>query len=57
MQVPSLAPLGVAVSCGVVRRGLDLAWLWHRLAATALIRPLPREPPYALGAALKRLNK
>ena len=31
-----------------------LLWLWHRLAATALIRPLAWEPPYAVGAALKR---
>lgn len=38
------------------RRGLDLAllWLWYRPAAVALIRPLPWEPPYAQGAALKR---
>ena len=45
---------GVAVSCGVGRRhGSDpaLLWLWHRLAATAPIRPLAREPPYAAGAA------
>ena len=45
-----------AVSCGVSRRcGLDLAllWLWHRPAATAQIRPLAWELPYALGAALK----
>ena len=27
-----------------------LLWLWHRLAATALIRPLAWEPPYAVGA-------
>ena len=35
--------------------GLDLAllWLWHRLAATALIRPLAWEPPKAVGVALK----
>ena len=35
------------------RRGLDpgLLWLWRRLAATALIRPLAWEPPYAVGAA------
>ena len=35
------------------RHGLDLAllWLWHRLAATALIRPLAEETPYAAGAA------
>ena len=45
------------MSCGVGRRrGLDLAllWLWCRLAAVALIRPLAWEPPYAMGAALKR---
>ena len=37
------------------RRGLDLALLrlWHRSAATVPIRPLAREPPYAVGAALK----
>ena len=28
--------------------------LWYRLAATVLIRPLAREPLYAMGAALKR---
>ena len=35
------------------RRGLDLAllWLWRRLAATALIRLIAWEPPYAAGAA------
>ena len=30
-----------------------LLWLWCRLAATALIRPLAWEPPYATSAALK----
>ena len=47
----------VAVSCGVGhRRGSDLVllWLWRRLVAAALIRPLAWEPPYAVGAALKR---
>ena len=42
------------MSCGVGRRrGLDpaLLWLWCRPAATALIRPLAWEPPYAVGAA------
>ena len=34
-----------------------LLWLWHRLAATAPIRPLGWEPPYATGAALKRQKK
>ena len=45
------------MSCGVGRRiGSDLAllWLWRRLVATALIRSLAWEPPYAAGAALKR---
>ena len=45
---------GVAVSCGVGRRrGSDpaLLWLWRRLAATAPIRPLAWEHPYAVGAA------
>ena len=39
------------MSCGVGhRRGGSI---WHRLAATALIRPLAWEPPCAVGAALK----
>ena len=40
------------VSC---RYGSDLAllWLWHRLAAVALIRHLAWEPPYAASEALK----
>ena len=45
------------LSCGVgCRRGSDptLLWLWHRLVATALIRPLAWEPPYARGAALEK---
>ena len=42
------------MSCGVGRRrGSDpvLLWLWCRLAATAPIRPLAWEPPYAVGEA------
>ena len=31
-----------------------LLWLWCRPAATAVIRPLAWEPPYAAGGALKR---
>ena len=31
----------------------DLAWLWHRPAAIALIHPLAWEPLYAASAALK----
>ena len=48
------------MNCGVGRRrGSDLAllWLWCRPAAVALIRPLVWEPPYAVGAALKRTKK
>ena len=32
----------------------DPALLWHRAVATAPIRPLAWEPPYAAGTALKR---
>ena len=45
------------MSCGVGRRyGWDLAllWLWRRRAATAPIRLLAWEPPYATRVALKR---
>ena len=51
---------GVAMSCGVGRRcGSDLAllWLWHRPAATAPIRPLNWEPPYASGVALEKTKR
>ena len=35
------------------RRGLDpeLPWLWRRPVATAPIKPLAWEPPYAVGVA------
>ena len=41
------------------RYGSDLVllWLWRRPAATALMRPLALEPPYASGAALKSKKK
>ena len=45
------------MSCGVGRGcGLDPTWLWlwHRLVAVALNGPLAWEPPYAMGAALKK---
>ena len=45
---------GIAVSCGEGRRYSSdpaLLWLWHRPAATALIRLLAWELPYAAGAA------
>ena len=47
------------MSYGVGHRcGWDpmLLWLGHRLAATALIRPLAWEPPYAVGGAQNRQN-
>ena len=34
-----------------------LLWLWCRPVATALTRPLAREPPYATGEAQKRPKK
>ena len=58
--IPGLASVGyrssVAMRCVGCTHGLDLAllWLWHRLAATAPIRPLGWEPPHAMGVALKR---
>ena len=41
------------------RRGSDppLLWLCHRPAATARIRPLAWDPPYAACVALKRQKK
>ena len=48
------------MSCGVgCRCGLDLVllWLWCRPAATAPIWPLGWEPPYSVGAALKKDKK
>ena len=60
MRVQSLAWLsGLRIpSCHKLshRCGSDLVWLWlwHRLAAIALIQPLAWEQPYAAGAALKQ---
>ena len=51
---------GIVESCGVGRRhGLDptLLWLWCRLAAAALIRPLAWEAPRAVGVALEKKKK
>ena len=46
------------MSCGVGRRpGSDLALLWCRLAATALIRPLAWGPPYAAGSGPRKGKK
>ena len=51
-SLASLSGLSIqrAVSCGIgLRYDSDLAllWLWRRLAAVALIRPLAWELPYA----------
>ena len=44
---------------GLAQRAKDLAllWLWRRPGAVALIQPLAWEPPYAVGAALKKQKK
>ena len=51
---------GIAARCGVDRRcGSDPVWLWlwHGLAAVALLQPLAWELPYVTEAALKIQNK
>ena len=48
------------MSCSVgLRCGSNptLSWLWCRLAATALIRPVAWEPPCGMGAALEKTKK
>ena len=48
------------MSCGVGRRHVSdmaLLWLWYRLAAAALIRPLAWKPPCAADLALKSKKK
>ena len=48
------------MSCGVgCRPGSDpmLLWLWCTPVATAPIRPLAWEPPYAEGAALEKAKR
>ena len=42
---------------GIHSSDCALLWLWRRPAATALIRPLAWEPPYAMGAAIKKIKK
>ena len=34
-----------------------MAWIWDRLAETAPIRPLAREPPYAAEAAIETAKR
>ena len=45
--------MNCGVGCG---HSLDLAllWLWCRPEATARMRPLAWDPPYATGAALEK---
>ena len=38
-------------------KDLVLLCLWHRPVATAPIRPLAWDPPYAMGVALKKQKK
>ena len=48
------------MNCGVgCRGGSDpaLLWLWCRPAATAPIRPLVQEPPYAVGCSPKETKR
>ena len=46
------------MSCGIGRRcRLDLALLWQRPAAIALIWPLAWESPYAVDVTLKKKKK
>ena len=48
------------MSCGVGhRRSLDsaLLWFWHRPVATAPIRPLAWEPPYAMRTVLEKAKR
>ena len=63
-SIPGLAQwvkdLVLAVIRGVgCRRGSDLAllWLWHSVAATAPIRLLAWEPPYASGVVQEMAKK
>ena len=56
-QVRPLASLSVSMSCGVGHTHSSdptLMWLWHRPVATARIRPLALEPPYAVGVAIEK---
>ena len=61
-SIPGLAQWvkksGVAMSCGVgCRPGSGPALPWCRLAATAPIRPLAWEPPYAVGAVQEKAKR
>ena len=45
---------GVGAICGSDPK---LLWLWSRPAATAQVKPLALEPPYARGAALEKTKR
>ena len=45
---------GVGCGCGLEP---ELLWLWCRLVAIALIKPLARKPPYVVGAAQEMAKK
>ena len=48
------------MSCGVGHRlTLDpvLLWLWHKPVATAPMKPLAWEPPYAVGSGPRKGKK
>ena len=55
-SIPGLAPWVRIRHC---RCGSDptLLWLWCRPVATALIRPLDWDPPYAMGLALEKAKR
>ena len=57
-SLASLSGLRIQHCHELCRHGLDpvLLWLCCRPVATALIRPLAWEPPYAVGVALKSNN-
>ena len=59
-SIPGLAQWVTGSGCGVGHRpgaGPTSLWLWCRPLATAVIRSLVWEVPYAMGTALKRQNK
>ena len=59
-RVWSLTLLSGLGRCSIVHKcssDLALMWLWHRLAATALIQPLAWKIPYVMGAAVKKKKK
>ena len=52
--------LALPMSCGVGCRcssDPSLLWLWCRPVATAPVRPLAWEPPYAMGAVLEKAKR